>query len=385
LSNVRSSKANSSIFYVYVLLDTRRPGVFSYGRYMFTYEPFYVGKGHGDRCYSHFNGTQEANKLKVRKIAKIIREIDEYPKITIEAKNLTEEKAFAKEAALIKAIGRHDLRAGPLTNLTDGGDGGTGTIRTSALCKKQSERTKERYFFMSEEERAILSETLSKSISEVHAQMTPPQKKARSKAISVGLQNMSKKAKARRIKAMSIGVQNYFDRRTPEEKKEFRRMRKVSRNNWSKETEEAANKKRSKASKAIRANMSTKETTRFSKIWSTKRKEAWANKTNLERKIFSSKLSEARKREAGTYIEPLIQRKFRKQTEVDFHKQAMKLNLPKSWFLKSVGHQDNYLVVALDTTAAIDSILLHSKDTGRYLWVSPKVLRAHWEYKEFMI
>lgn len=40
-------------FYVYALLDPRKPGKYKYGEYEFDYEPFYVGKGSGDRCEHH--------------------------------------------------------------------------------------------------------------------------------------------------------------------------------------------------------------------------------------------------------------------------------------------------------------------------------------------
>jgi hypothetical protein len=40
-------------YYVYLYLDPRKEGKFKYGDYEFDYEPFYVGKGHGNRLFEH--------------------------------------------------------------------------------------------------------------------------------------------------------------------------------------------------------------------------------------------------------------------------------------------------------------------------------------------
>ena len=45
---------NNNRFYVYALLDPRKPGRYEYKDICFLYEPFYIGKGCGDRAKIHF-------------------------------------------------------------------------------------------------------------------------------------------------------------------------------------------------------------------------------------------------------------------------------------------------------------------------------------------
>lgn len=67
--------------------------------------------------------------------------------------NIFEIDAFELEKKLIHVIGRRDLKKGPLTNLTDGGEGIVGLIKTeehrkklsiSSLGKKMSKEAKEK-------------------------------------------------------------------------------------------------------------------------------------------------------------------------------------------------------------------------------------------------
>jgi hypothetical protein len=99
-------------FYVYALLDPRKPGKYKYGKYKFDFEPFYVGKGHGNRCDKHIcealyilstklkitkKNFPNVNIHKIRKILKIIRVTGEQP-IVVKIKNkLKETNAFKLE------------------------------------------------------------------------------------------------------------------------------------------------------------------------------------------------------------------------------------------------------------------------------------------------
>jgi hypothetical protein len=107
------------MFYVYVYRDPRPTK---------NNQPVYVGKGTGDRDLSHWSRGSH-NKpfqdfiahLKVRGLVAPCERVLETE---------SEAEAFAKEIELIALYGRRDLKRGPLFNLTDGGEGASGAIRT---------------------------------------------------------------------------------------------------------------------------------------------------------------------------------------------------------------------------------------------------------------
>jgi hypothetical protein len=110
-----------SDFYVYALF--RENGV-----------PFYIGKGHGRRLADHDMAARRGDKGYRNAV---IRDMHARGVELIRAKvheGLTETAAHVYEVALIAAIGRHPH--GPLTNLTDGGEGFTGLKRVRG--RKQS-------------------------------------------------------------------------------------------------------------------------------------------------------------------------------------------------------------------------------------------------------
>lgn len=113
-----------NIFYVYAYLDSRKPGNFKYGDVIFTFEPFYIGKGHKYRCVHGLTPYRKyENKWHKFKKIKSMSKSGHLPIIQKIYENLSEPDSFKKEIELIKLIGRHDLSTGPLTNHTNGGEG----------------------------------------------------------------------------------------------------------------------------------------------------------------------------------------------------------------------------------------------------------------------
>jgi len=99
-------------FYVYAW---RRPD---------TNEIFYIGKGSNNRDLKPKRNTHFVNV-----IAKL-RRIGVQPTVTRIAENLSETVAFEVERQEIAKFGRRDLGAGPLVNMTDGGEGASGWVPT---------------------------------------------------------------------------------------------------------------------------------------------------------------------------------------------------------------------------------------------------------------
>jgi hypothetical protein len=113
--NIYSKNNLPNGFYTYAYLDHAG-------------NPYYIGKGEGDRAWKH--------KSKER-----IQPISEDLIIVLE-QNLTEIGAFALERRYIAWFGRKDLGTGILENKTNGGEGCSGIIQTSDSRSKKSNALK---------------------------------------------------------------------------------------------------------------------------------------------------------------------------------------------------------------------------------------------------
>ena len=92
--------------------------------------PIYVGKGWGDRAWSHVeiaarNPEQHRNKYFARTLAKWLREGHKIEPQIVQVFE-THEAALQLEIELIRKYGRHNIKTGTLLNLTDGGEGTAG-------------------------------------------------------------------------------------------------------------------------------------------------------------------------------------------------------------------------------------------------------------------
>jgi hypothetical protein len=117
-------------------LNPLKPGLYEYNNHIFDYEPFYVGIGRKNRLFGHISEAKNTNKntYKLNTIRKILKN-NLTPIIIKYKENLSNIEAQQFEIEIISSIGRYDLKTGPLTNLTCGGE--LNTISFSNKLKKQ--------------------------------------------------------------------------------------------------------------------------------------------------------------------------------------------------------------------------------------------------------
>lgn len=131
------------MYYVYIYFDPRENYSLKYNDFEFNFKPFYVGKGKNARLHEHLkDAKKQINTLgkKSHKINTIISLLNSgcEPIIEIIFESENEVDCLLKEQELIKLIGRRNLFQGPLTNLTDGGEGTSNIIKSEETILKAS-------------------------------------------------------------------------------------------------------------------------------------------------------------------------------------------------------------------------------------------------------
>lgn len=146
------------MFYVYVYRDPRP---------LKKDQPVYVGKGTGDRDISHWSkGSHNKpfqdfiSHLKQRGLVALCERVFETE---------VEAEAFAKEIELIALYGRRNTNTGTLFNLTDGGEGGSGTVRTDAHKAADSAHTLKHWQDPKYREKVIAAQQAVQSTPEARA------------------------------------------------------------------------------------------------------------------------------------------------------------------------------------------------------------------------
>lgn len=115
-------------YYVYMYLDPTKQGIFKYKDLdkVFRSEPFYVGKGCGNRKNFHLYKAKKSSKpISINKCVGYCQDLirnNLEPIIIVFKDNLTENEAYSLERDLIGKIGRKCHNLGPLLNYHFGGE-----------------------------------------------------------------------------------------------------------------------------------------------------------------------------------------------------------------------------------------------------------------------
>lgn len=115
-------------YYVYVILNPLKPSKIELDNICLLYEPFYIGKGKGQRIKAHLYPNSLKLRSRKNNTIKSIKNKGLDPIFIKLSENLSESNSLQLEKYLVTKIGRLDLKTGPLTNLTDGGDGASNLI-----------------------------------------------------------------------------------------------------------------------------------------------------------------------------------------------------------------------------------------------------------------
>lgn len=248
------------IYYVYALLDTRKPGRFKYGPWVFKFEPFYVGKGKSDRVHAHARdarkGPEHVDDLKSRKIRNILKITGKAPIHHIVKDGLLEQDAFDLERRVVQTIGRIQLQTGPLTNKSDGGEGQKNALLTTKRRKAIGMRSREWWSSLSDEQRQKMTEKLQAAWDA----RTDEERQAHRDHISQSLQSMSEQDKKHRRINISKSVKKFIAE-NPDLRADIDARVRRTKSNWTDE-ERARLSQRVSASHAARSAQEKAESAR---------------------------------------------------------------------------------------------------------------------------
>jgi len=103
-------------------------------------EPFYVGKGCNNfRALEHAREARRTKKLSHKlNVIRAMHRSNETIRYVLEMGFSSELQALDRERILIEEIGRHDLKRGPLTNQTDGGEGTSNPSEESRQRRRET-------------------------------------------------------------------------------------------------------------------------------------------------------------------------------------------------------------------------------------------------------
>ena len=207
-----ASNPNEQVFYVYVLLDPRKPGVFKYGRWSLTHEPFYVGKGKGGRDQAHYLRSNQWVKNTILKLARLGT-----PHLVKRLRQkLTEDQAYEFEAKVIDTIGRKDKKQGPLRNLLDGGYGASSSMVVTAKQKRNKSRViKEMWDVMPEEAKQSRVQNMKNTLK---SKLEQDPNYLRMRALKVAESRRRGKHYQHWCESRSSSALAFFARETPEQK-----------------------------------------------------------------------------------------------------------------------------------------------------------------------
>lgn len=114
--------------YTYIYLDPNVPNNYEFMGYKFDFEPFYVGKGSGDRYLSHLLKAKNTHINlpvldKIRSIYKSGYTLNNLKKFVVKIEEgIDDSEALLLEKDLIRVIGRRLFDEGPLMNILPGGE-----------------------------------------------------------------------------------------------------------------------------------------------------------------------------------------------------------------------------------------------------------------------